>query len=379
MKALIFGITGQDGSYLAELLLSKGYSVVGVTRRTSTSNTQNINHILQKIKLIEGDITDAFSVNSIINKEEPDEVYNLAAQSHVGTSFNQPNYTWDVTAGGTLNILESIRFSARKDDIRFYQASSSEMFGKNFTSKLKKGFIQDDYIYKHQDENTPFVPQSPYAIAKLASHHLVRNYRDSYNIHGSCGILFNHESERRGENFVTRKITKWIGEFVQWIDETGYTMQELESDDFKTSEDHITNLEGSFPKLRLGNLDAYRDWGHAEDYVNAMWLMLQQDDADDYVVATGETHSVREFLDAAFARVGIDDWSDFVVVDPKFYRPAEVDYLLGFPEKAERCLGWKRKISFKDLANRMVDKDVKTQGLRRPSLQTIQACCSEKG
>ncbi|MCW4042005.1 MAG: GDP-mannose 4,6-dehydratase [Candidatus Bathyarchaeota archaeon] len=379
MKALIFGITGQDGSYLAELLLSKGYSVTGVTRRSSTSNTENINHILQKIKLIEGDITDAFSVNSIINEEEPDEVYNLAAQSHVGTSFNQPNYTWDVTAGGTLNILESIRFSARKDDIRFYQASSSEMFGKNFTSRLKKGFIQDDCVYKYQDENTPFVPQSPYAIAKLASHHLVRNYRDSYNIHGSCGILFNHESERRGENFVTRKITKWIGEFVQWIDETGYTMQELESDDFKISEDHITNLDGSFPKLRLGNLDAYRDWGHAEDYVNAMWLMLQQEDADDYVVATGETHSVREFLDAAFARVDIDDWSNFVVVDPKFYRPAEVDYLLGFPEKAERCLGWKRKISFKDLANRMVDKDVKTQGLRRPSLQTIQTCCSEKG
>jgi GDPmannose 4,6-dehydratase len=379
MKALIFGITGQDGSYLAELLLSKGYSVTGVTRRSSTSNTENINHILQKIKLIEGDITDAFSVNSIINEEEPDEVYNLAAQSHVGTSFNQPNYTWDVTAGGTLNILESIRFSARKDDIRFYQASSSEMFGKNFTSRLKKGFIQDDCVYKYQDENTPFVPQSPYAIAKLASHHLVRNYRDSYNIHGSCGILFNHESERRGENFVTRKITKWIGEFVQWIDETGYTMQELESDDFKISEDHITNLHGNFPKLRLGNLDAYRDWGHAEDYVNAMWLMLQQEDADDYVVATGETHSVREFLDAAFARVDIDDWSNFVVVDPKFYRPAEVDYLLGFPEKAERCLGWKRKISFKDLANRMVDKDVKTQGLRRPSLQTIQTCCSEKG
>jgi GDPmannose 4,6-dehydratase len=249
MKALIFGITGQDGSYLAELLLSKGYSVTGVTRRSSTSNTENINHILQKIKLIEGDITDAFSVNSIINEEEPDEVYNLAAQSHVGTSFNQPNYTWDVTAGGTLNILESIRFSARKDDIRFYQASSSEMFGKNFTSRLKKGFIQDDCVYKYQDENTPFVPQSPYAIAKLASHHLVRNYRDSYNIHGSCGILFNHESERRGENFVTRKITKWIGEFVQWIDETGYTMQELESDDFKISEDHITNLHGNFPKM----------------------------------------------------------------------------------------------------------------------------------
>lgn len=366
MKAIIFGITGQDGSYLAELLLDKGYQVTGVTRRSSTPNTQNINHLLQKIKLIEGDITDPFSVNSIVALEEPDEIYNLAAQSHVGTSFNQPNYTWDVTAGGTLNILEAIRFSPRKDNIRFYQASSSEMFGKNYDQIREGDPSKPDSIKtkKYQDENTPFMPQSPYAIAKLASHHLVRNYRDSYNIHGSCGILFNHESERRGENFVTRKITKWIGEFVNWIDQTGYTMQELESDDFKISEDHITNLEGSFPKLRLGNLDAKRDWGHASDYVAAMWLMLQQDAPDDYVVATGETHSIREFLDAAFDAVGISDWSDFVVIDPRFYRPAEVDYLLGMPNKAECKLKWKRKISFTELAERMVHNDVQKARLR---------------
>jgi GDPmannose 4,6-dehydratase len=242
------------------------------------------------------------------------------------------------------------------------------MFGKNFsTTKGRFGDI------KFQDENTPFVPQSPYAIAKLAAHHLVRNYREGYGVHGSCGILFNHESERRGENFVTRKITKWIGAFLKWIDETGYTIQELESDDFKTSEDHIINLEGSFPKLRLGNLDAKRDWGHAQDYVNAMWLMLQQDTADDYVIGTGETYSVRDFLDAAFNYVDIDDWESCVVVDPEFYRPAEVDYLLGIPKKAESVLGWHRDVSFKQLAERMVDSDVEKARLRRSGLQAVSS------
>jgi len=372
MKAIIFGITGQDGSYLAELLLDKGYQVTGVTRRSSTPNTQNINHLLQKIKLIEGDITDPFSVNSIVALEEPDEIYNLAAQSHVGTSFNQPNYTWDVTAGGTLNILEAIRFSPRKDNIRFYQASSSEMFGKNFT--VTKGRYHD---IKYQDENTAFMPQSPYAIAKLAAHHLVRNYRDSYGIHGNCGILFNHESERRGENFVTRKITKWIGEFSQWLTSMNIGSDITTANNGDTI--YVSGRQESFPKLRLGNLDAKRDWGHASDYVAAMWLMLQQDAPDDYVVATGETHSIREFLDAAFDAVGISDWSDFVVIDPKFYRPAEVDYLLGIPSKAECKLKWKRKINFVDLAERMVNNDVQKARLRRPSLQTISQCCSQKG
>jgi GDPmannose 4,6-dehydratase len=379
MKAIIFGITGQDGSYLAELLLDKGYKVTGVTRRSSTPNTQNINHLLQKIKLIEGDITDPFSVNSIVALEEPDEIYNLAAQSHVGTSFNQPNYTWDVTAGGTLNILEAIRFSPRKDKIRFYQASSSEMFGKNYDQIREGNPSKPDSIKtkKYQDENTTFMPQSPYAIAKLASHHLVRNYRDSYGVHGSCGILFNHESERRGENFVTRKITKWIGEFSQWLTSMG-----IDSDMTTISTGdtiYVSGRQESFPKLRLGNLDAKRDWGHASDYVAAMWLMLQQDTPDDYVVATGETHSIRDFLYAAFNAVGISNWAGFVVIDPRFYRPAEVDYLLGVPNKAERKLEWRRKISFTELAERMVHNDVQKARLRRPSLQTISQCCSQKG
>lgn len=339
-KALIFGVSGQDGSYLAELLLEKGYEVTGVTRRVSVSTTERINHILPQITIAEGDITDGFSVNKLIAEYEPDEVYNLAAQSHVGTSFKQPSLTWDITAGGVLNILEAIRYSPRKDDIRFYQASSSEMFGKNFDSMEIPVDLVAPFngpateIVKYQDENTEFIPQSPYAIAKLAAHHLVRNYREGYGIHGSCGILFNHESERRGENFVTRKITKWIGEFVR------------------------SGRDPEFPNLRLGNLDAKRDWGHAEDYVNAMWLMVGQKEAGDYVIATGETYSVRDFLDIAFARVGIDDWSNLVVIDPKFYRPAEVDHLLGIPIKAEKELGWKRKVSFKDLVHRMVDSDL---------------------
>ena len=374
-KAIIFGITGQDGSYLAELLLDKGYKVVGVTRRSSTPNTQNINHILQKIKLIEGDITDAFSVNTIINSEKPTEVYNLAAQSHVGTSFDQPSYTWDVTAGGVLNILEALRFCPRKEHIKFYQASSSEMFGKNFSTEVKKGFVSNDYK-RYQDEKTEFMPQSPYAIAKLAAHHLVRNYRDSYGVHGSCGILFNHESERRGERFVTRKITKWIGKFSNWLTSMGIDSDMTTINDGDTI--YVSGRQESFPKLRLGNLNAKRDWGHAKDYVEAMWLMLQQENPDDYVVATGESHTVKEFLDAAFDTVGIDSWSDFVVVDEKFYRPSEVDYLLGFPQKAMLNLGWSPKINFKELAGRMVNYDVQKARLQRPSLQTISQCCSQK-
>ena len=342
MKAIIFGITGQDGSYLAELLLEKGYEVVGITRRVSVPTLNRITHILPKIKIIEGDITDAFSVSNVIKEEDPDEIYNLAAQSHVGTSFKQPSLTWDVTAGGVLNILEAIRYSGKKDSIKFYQASSSEMFGKNYN--MREGLAN---MIKYQDENTPFVPQSPYAIAKLAAHHLVRNYRESYGIFGCSGILFNHESERRGEKFVTRKITKWIGEFV------------------------ASGMDKEFPALRLGNLDAKRDWGHAEDYVRGMWEMLQHETPDDYVVATGETHSVREFLDIAFKHIGIDDWDDFVVIDPEFYRPAEVDYLLGIPAKAKRVLEWEPKISFQQLVERMVDSDVEAERLQRPDLQRV--------
>lgn len=342
MKAIIFGITGQDGSYLAELLLKKGYEVVGITRRVSVPTLDRITHILPKIKIIEGDITDAFSVSNVIKEEDPDEIYNLAAQSHVGTSFKQPSLTWDVTAGGVLNILEAIRYSGKKDRIKFYQASSSEMFGKNYN--IREGLAS---MIKYQDENTPFVPQSPYAIAKLAAHHLVRNYRESYGIFGCSGILFNHESERRGEKFVTRKITKWIGEFV------------------------ASGMDKEFPALRLGNLDAKRDWGHAEDYVRGMWEMLQHETPDDYVVATGETHSVREFLDIAFSHIGIDDWDDLVVIDPEFYRPAEVDYLLGIPAKAKRVLEWAPRISFQQLVERMVDSDVEAERLQRPDLQRV--------
>ena len=342
MKAIIFGITGQDGSYLAELLLEKGYEVVGITRRVSVPTLIRITHILPKIKIIEGDITDAFSVSNVIKEEAPDEIYNLAAQSHVGTSFKQPSLTWDVTAGGVLNILEAIRYSGRKDDIKFYQASSSEMFGKNYN--LREGFAE---MIKFQDEKTPFAPQSPYAIAKLAAHHLVRNYRDSYGIFACSGILFNHESERRGEKFVTRKITKWIGEFV------------------------ASGMDKEFPALRLGNLDAKRDWGHAEDYVRGMWQMVQHETPNDYVVATGETYSVRQFLDIAFKHIGIEDWQDLVVIDPEFYRPAEVDYLLGIPAKAKRVLGWQPEISFEQLVERMVDSDVEEARLQRSDLQRV--------
>jgi len=397
MKAIIFGITGQDGSYLAELLLRKGYEVIGVTRRVSVDTSTRISHILPEITIVEGDVTDGFNVNKIIQEHEPDEVYNLAAQSHVGTSFKQPSLTWDITAGGVLNILEAIKYSPRKHDIKFYQASSSEMFGKNYnvddvaTLMMKNGEVvtgengKGMYGYKkYQDEDTAFMPQSPYAIAKLAAHHLVRNYRESYGIHGSCGILFNHESERRGEHFVTRKITNWIGKFHEFM-RSGVVVIEGVSykGNHKIPEDMIARVSHGelklFPKLRLGNLDACRDWGHAEDYVYAMWMMLQQDEPDDYVIATGETHSVREFLDASFSRIGVEDWDDYVIIDPEFYRPAEVDYLLGRPDKASCKLGWTPKISFKELAERMVDYDVKKAGLQRSNVQVVQKHCSQKG
>ena len=390
MKAIIFGITGQDGSYLAEFLLEKGYDVIGVTRRVSVDTLQRISHILPQLKIIEGDITDAFSVNNIINEEKPDEIYNLAAQSHVGTSFKQPSLTWDVTAGGVLNILEAIRYSGRKEEIKFYQASSSEMFGKNFSEKRYIGDIKISYDgrlevdrdkkaepVKFQNEETPFAPQSPYAIAKLAAHHLVRNYRDSYEIFGCSGILFNHESERRGEKFVTRKITKWIGDFLKWREFAG-----LEDETILTfSEDSIhvhpkadvtkTIPKAEFPKLRLGNLEARRDWGHAEDYVRAMWLMMQEDIPDDYVVATGQTHSIKDFLDAAFNLIGISDWTNYVTIDPEFYRPAEVDYLLGSPSKAKTVLGWEPEVTFVQLVQRMVESDTNETKLQRPSLQGV--------
>ncbi len=330
-KAIIFGVTGQDGSHLADLLLEKDYEVVGVTRRTSTDNTSRISHILnnKKFTLYSADITDASSVlNTLKDNQYVDEVYNLAAQSHVAVSFNQPGLTWDITGKGCLNILQSL-VDLQMMGTRFYQASSSEMFGSNYDVEV--GMTSES---KYQNEETKFLPQSPYAIAKCAAHFMTRLYREGYGLHASAGILFNHEGPRRGENFVTRKITKWIGDYVK------------------------SGKSADFPKLRLGNLDAYRDWGYAGDYCEAMWMMLQQDCPDDYVICTGQTHTIRQFLDVAFKEVGIDDWSNYVVQDPEFYRPAEVDYLRGDCSKAKTKLGWTPRHTFKDLVKMMVENDI---------------------
>ena len=329
--AIIFGVTGQDGSHLADLLLERNYLVIGVTRRTSTDNTTRISHLLnnRNFQLVGGDITDSSSVLNIFkNHGEVDEVYNLAAQSHVAVSFNQPGLTWDITGKGCLNILQSL-VDLNMVGARFYQASSSEMFGKNYD--IEVGMTAES---KYQNEETKFLPQSPYAIAKCAAHYMTRLYREGYGLHASAGILFNHEGPRRGENFVTRKITKWVGDYVK------------------------SGKSADFPKLRLGNLDAYRDWGYAGDYCEAMWMMLQQEEPDDYVICTGETHSIREFLTIAFKEVGIDDWSDYVVQDPEFYRPAEVDYLRGDASKANKILGWEPRNSFEDLVKMMVKHDL---------------------
>lgn len=359
-KALVTGITGQDGSYLAELLLSKDYEVVGLKRRTSTNTDSRIQHInSSSFHVEEYEISDSGSVYSAIDRHKPDEVYNLAAQSHVKTSFDQPDYTFQVNTIGVVNFLEAIRrFSPQT---KFYQASTSEMFGKNYDvdyERIPADAKRTDLREKYQDELTAFEPQSPYAAAKLASHHLVRMYREGYQVFGCCGILFNHESERRGENFVTRKITKWIANFVRWSEAQGL---DPTSRHFEFIDDYIHSGRESFPKLRLGNVDAYRDWGHAQDYVNAMWLMLQQEDPDDYVIATGETYSVREFLSDAFEYIGVSNYEDYFVIDPQFYRPAEVEYLKGRPTKAENNLGWSREISFKELVHRMLESDIENE------------------
>ena len=359
-KAIIFGVTGQDGSHLADLLLSKDYEVLGVTRRCSNVNTHRLTHILDRtrFKCVQGDITDAFSVMNILKEHaDVDEVYNLAAQSHVAVSFKQPALTWDITGKGCLNILQSMVDLDMK--ARFYQASSSEMFGKNFDTK--------DDMEKYQDEETKFMPQSPYAIAKCAAHHMTRLFREGYNLHASAGILFNHEGPRRGETFVTRKITKWVGEYYKFSRQgVAYTKGihdmkpnlrlELDPDYlYRVAHDEILR----FPKLRLGNLEAFRDWGYAGDYVEAMWMMLQQESPQDYVICTGETHTIREFLDVAFKHINIGDWSNLVVQDPEFYRPAEVDYLRGSNKKAREKLKWEPTHSFEDLVKMMVDHDMK--------------------
>ena len=319
-RALISGITGQDGSYLAELLLEKGYDVYGIIRRSSSFNTGRIDHIYEdphksgtRLHLIYGDLNDASSLNKILRNVAPDEIYNLGAQSHVRTSFDIPEYTAEVAGIGTLRLLEGIRETGLK--VKFYQASSSELYGK--AQEIP------------QTETTPFYPRSPYASAKLFAYWTTVNYRESYEIFACNGILFNHESPRRGETFVSRKITRAASRIK-------FGLQD---------------------KLFLGNLDAKRDWGYAKDYVEAMWLMLQRERPDDYVIATGETHSVREFLDEAFGCLDLD-WHRYVEIDPKYFRPAEVDILLGDPSKARRVLGWTPRVKFKELVRLMVDSDL---------------------
>ena len=371
--AVITGATGQDGSYLSELLLDKGYTVVALRRRSSSEKgLERIQHLLNNdnFKLVEADITDSGCVNNLIREHMPHEVYNLAAQSHVGTSFKQPLYTTQVNVEGPLNFLEAIRLLS--PSTKFYQASTSEMFGKNYEQMGNT---------KYQRETTAFVPQSPYAVAKLAAHEMVRIYRDSYGLFACCGILFNHESERRGENFVTRKITKWIGEFYHWKNQIDSQLHDNETDNdyiLKISSELLggdNRVTEKFPKLRLGNLDAHRDWGHAEDYVEAMYLMLQQDEPEDYVIATSETHSVREFLTEAFHEIGISDFEPYVVIDPEYYRPCEVDWLLGHTGKARKQLDWRPKVSFQELVQRMVRSDIdasRKEKLERSSLQELE-------
>ena len=363
-KALVTGITGQDGSYLADLLLRKGYTVVGLKRRTSTDNTERISHLSNNpnFTIEEFDIADSGSVYSAVERNQPNEIYNLAAQSHVKTSFDQPCYTTQVNTIGVVNFLEAVR--RFKPDAKFYQASTSEMFGKNYDvdySRIPMESKKTNLQEKFQDEDTAFEPQSPYAAAKLASHHMVRIYREGYGLHASCGILFNHESERRGEKFVTRKITKWVAGFKNWAEAQGL---ETSSESFSFDTDHIYSDTSSYPKLRLGNIEAFRDWGHAEDYVNAMWLMLQQADPDDYVIATGETYSVYNFLVHAFEYLDIEgkeEISKFFLIDKEFYRPSEVEFLKGDPAKAEQVLGWERKVSFRDLVHRMLESDINAE------------------
>jgi len=317
-KALITGVTGQDGSYLAELLLEKGYKVYGLTRRTSTINNERIKHIQDKITLVQGDLLDQSSLTSALLESEPEEVYNLAAQSFVKTSWNQPVLTGEFTALGVTRMLEAIR--AVNPKIKFYQASSSEMFGMVTESPQK--------------ETTRFYPRSPYGVAKVYGHYITVNYRESFDLYACSGILFNHESPRRGLEFVTRKITHAVARISL----------------------------GKQKKIELGNLDAKRDWGYAADYVEAMWLMLQQKEPDDYVIATGENHSVEEFVKLAFEVVGIDDWEKYIDANKKeFLRPAEVDYLIGDYSKAKKILGWTPKTSFKELVTLMVKADLELE------------------
>jgi len=359
--ALITGVNGQDGSYLSEYLLGKGYKVVGLVRRSSTDSAKErlelnvLDH--ENFTLVEGDLCDAASVSGVIAEHKPDECYNTAAQSHVATSFKQPSYTFQVNAVGVLNLLEAIR--VHSPSTKFMQCSTSEMFGDSFDVE----HTDIDLEHKYQDEKTRFAPRSPYAVAKMAAHNLVHTYRESYGLFACCAITYNHESPRRGETFVTRKITKWLNEFQEYwgsgmIFENVGICRMVELLEAQDNENYIyRSLANGFPKLRLGNLDAKRDWGFAGDMVKGFHSMLQQKRADDFVFCTGETHSVREFLNEAFSLIGIKDWSSLVVVDPAFYRPAEVEYLCGKYDKAKKVLGWEPTVKFKELVKMMVEAD----------------------
>ena len=340
-RALITGITGQDGSFLTELLLEKGYEVYGIIRRSSSFNTDRIDHLYQdphehgtRLRLVYGDLNDSSSLNTLIRQIRPEEIYNLGAQSHVRVSFDVPEYTGEVTGLGTVRLLEAIREAGISP--KFYQASSSELYGK--------------VVETPQKETTPFYPRSPYACAKAYAYWITVNYRESYQMFACNGILFNHESERRGETFVSRKITR-----------------------------AATRIKlGLQQKLYMGNLDARRDWGYARDYVEAMWLMMQAEEPDDYVVATGETHSVREFLEEAFGHLGLD-WEKYVEIDPRYFRPAEVDLLLGDPTKARTILGWEPKVGFKELVRIMVDSDMRLAERERHAHQLEGAMATTAG
>lgn len=329
-KAFITGVTGQDGSYLAEFLLQKGYEVFGLIRRTSTVSTERVSHLLHKIRLVDGDLTDQHSLTQAIRDVQPDEIYNLAAQSFIPTSFRQPVLTGEASALGVTRMLEAARIA--KPDAKFYQASSSEMFGKA--------------VEIPQSETTPFYPRSPYGVAKVYGHWITVNYREAYNMFACSGIMFNHESPRRGLTFITRKISMsaaCITNNLKWVPQNEIGEP----------------LVGKDGKISIGNLDSKRDWGFTGDYVQAMWLMLQQPKPDDFVIGTGETHSVREFLEESFKLIGKKNWQNYVKTDKRFYRPTEVDLLIADPSKARRKLNWKPKTSFKDLVKLMVEHDIK--------------------
>lgn len=329
-KSIVLGANGQDGSYLSELLLDKDYKVYGMIRRSSVNTTERIVHLISNsnFELVEGDITDAACMHRLISGIQPNEVYNLAAMSHVGVSFDQPVATCQINAIGPLNILEAIRQSSPQS--KFYQASTSELFG--------------DTKIAPQNENTPFSPNSPYAIAKLYAHHLVGLYRRAYGLFACAGILHNHESERRGETFVTRKITKYVSMLQYWMD----------------SHDGFPRKDVDVCPLALGNIDAKRDWSHAEDMVRGMWLMMQHSEPDDYVLGSGETHTVKEFLRLAFGSIGLD-YREYVIIDPKFYRPVDVNLLHADPSKARKILGWTSTVCFEELVDRMVQSDYKSR------------------